>query len=496
MNGEDELEERLTTLLHPPPQTEDEKRWKRQDARWKRQSKKRKEKKKKIRDEWHEWLEENYATLSDKNLLKDTFSNDQFLNAQYYLLERMRKHRNDSTHWTQGNWRDLIQEFGDEIATAFRDGLVLSWRFYTPALISEKDGEGGTPVAVILGLSGLEIEASETDGWPNKLSEHDVELACRYAFQELNGFPNWFPKLHDRFPGRVVDWLLREIDWELATAENGEEKHYIIDKVSWSGQTLWDDLAPAFLQRLESGPQTTKYFGSLLNIVQSSQSITDDDIARLAAKKCRTVDDPNRIAKWFSAWIGVKPTNAIKALSAYLKRLPDTADAVQVAMSVAVNLAGERRAGSHARDAFKSPQHLKSLYFLMHKYIKVEEDIERAGKGVYSPELRDNAQDARNGLFRILKEIPGKETYQALNELAKSHPAESFRAWMRRNARERAETDADRDAMTGEEFLELRMSLESGEKDRSRHFHLRPNVFGIGVNLNEVWLSLKEKFGW
>ncbi len=53
----------------------------------------------------------------------------------------------------------------------------------------------------------------------------------------------------------------------------------------------------------------------------------------------------------------------------------------------------------------------------MQTHISAEEDINRAGRGVYSPGLRDDAQDARDGLFKALRNIPGKETYLALREL-------------------------------------------------------------------------------
>ena len=67
--------------------------------------------------------------------------------------------------------------------------------------------------------------------------------------------------------------------------------------------------------------------------------------------------------------------------------------------------------GTAVRQAFKTPEYLKSLYLLMHKYIRHDEDIERAGKGTYSPGLRDDAQDARNSLFSMLNQIPGKESF-------------------------------------------------------------------------------------
>jgi hypothetical protein len=79
----------------------------------------------------------------------------------------------------------------------------------------------------------------------------------------------------------------------------------------------------------------------------------------------------------------------------------------------------------------------------MHRYIRAQDDIERAGKGVYSPGLRDDAQDGRSALFSQLSEIPGKEAYVALVELAKDHPDAKYRPWMSQRAYKRAEEDAD-----------------------------------------------------
>ncbi len=487
--GLNELEERLAELWQPSSQSKEQKNWKRQEAKWKRQDKKRKEERQKYHADWLGRLNDNFEKLKDKDLLENTFGEDRFLTAQHYLLERMRKLRDDSTHWTQGNWRDLIDEFGEEIASAFRDGLLLSWRFYKPKLRSEKDDENGTPIVVIIGLSGLEIEAREADNWPDGLSGDDVKLSCRYAFQELNGFPSWFSKLHQEFPKIVSDCVLTEIDWELTASQNGQEKHYIIGKVSRSGQTLWDDIAPELLKRLKTEPLSLKHLGYLLKIIQSSSTVSDQDIAQLAAKKCKALNDLNHIAQWFAAWVGVEPDTAIEELSKYLEVIQENTEAVSLAMNVIVNLVGERRTGSHTREGFKSAKHLKNLYLLMHKYIKIEEDINRAGKGAYSPQLRDDAQDARNGLLAILTEIPGEETYLALTEMAKTHPAENFRAWMMCSARERAEKDADLTAMSSNKFDDFQNLLKKNPKV----LMLEPNIYGMGINLRAALRYLKGK---
>ena len=101
--------------------------------------------------------------------------------------------------------------------------------------------------------------------------------------------------------------------------------------------------------------------------------------------------------------------------------------------------------------AYRNAPDLKMLYILMHRHIRAADDIERAGKGVYSPTLRDNAQDARNTLFNMLATVPGAEAHAALKALEEEHPEPGHRHWMARRARERATADADEPLWTVEQ---------------------------------------------
>ena len=71
--------------------------------------------------------------------------------------------------------------------------------------------------------------------------------------------------------------------------------------------------------------------------------------------------------------------------------MEDKEAAKNLAMNLIVALVGERRNGLNARETFKTPEYLQKLYLLMLEHIKIEEDINRAGKGVFSPGLRDGA---------------------------------------------------------------------------------------------------------
>jgi len=167
------------------------------------------------------------------------------------------------------------------------------------------------------------------------------------------------------------------------------------------------------------------------------------------------------VARWFAVWTSVAPEVAIATLKARIETIANPEEQTLFATTFITHLLHSRGGdGTTVRQAFKTPEHLKSLYLLMHEYIRREEDIERAGKGVYSPGLRDNAQDARNNLFGLLKEIPGKESFLALIDIAKTHPDETSRPWMMLHAKTKAEQDGDIEPWTPSQVRDFHERLE------------------------------------
>ncbi|WP_210214766.1 hypothetical protein, partial [Mesorhizobium sp. M7A.F.Ca.ET.027.02.1.1] len=101
---------------------------------------------------------------------------------------------------------------------------------------------------------------------------------------------------------------------------------------------------------------------------------------------------------------------------------------------------GDFNAGPVARPAFMQPRSLRRLYDILHQYIRRADDIHRAGSGVYSPGLRDHAQEARDSILDRLRDQPGKEALLALREIATSHPG---REWLSGLLRGKAEREGD-----------------------------------------------------
>ena len=267
-----------------------------------------------------------------------------------------------------------------------------------------------------------------------------------YASFELNGFPTWFPKLFETYPKIVHDFLMQEVRYELSIENPETETNYILSDLSWSGQWAWGQLSPSVYDLLKiTEPQNLSNLNRLVKIIQGS-NMPDELIEELASQKCRSLRKQEHVARWFAVWTGVAPDIAIAAIKKRIGKISDPTDQTLFAMTYVTNLLGDRNRigdGTYARQAFKTPKYLKSLYLLMHKYIRRKEDIDRFKTGAYTPELRDYAQDARNGLFNLLKQIPGKEAFLALMDIAKKHPEEASRPWILHHAKTKAEQDGD-----------------------------------------------------
>lgn len=452
----DELAERLRTYLRPPAQDKQSRRWMQRDAKWKKHLEDSQKRQEKYHADWKYYLNNNLDKA--RELLRERPG--KITHPLIYLFEQTRDKNSSSGRWTEYNWKTLIPEYGEEVSRFYRDGTVSFWRHYVPKLRSDGTPHNTTPYAVIIGLTGLEIEAHETIDWPKNLNATEVELACRYASFELNGFPTWFPKLFETFPLIVCDFLIREVKYELSIERLETEINYVISDISWSGQWAWDQIAPHVFELLKKEPKNLSNLDKLLKILQGS-NLSSDLIRKLASRKCRTLKKLDHVAYWFAVWTGVAPDSAITALKARFEKIADPEKQTILAMRFITHLwVGRRGDGTAVRQAFKTPEYLKTLYLLMHKYIRKKEDINRANTGAFSPGLRDNAQDARDNLFNLLNQIPGKVSFLALTEIAKMHPVETSRTWILVSAKKKAEQDGDIEPWSPSQVRDFHDKLE------------------------------------
>lgn len=465
-----ELEERLSSLLKPRPLSDETRKMRKMTAGWTRRSRERKEKEELLAETNKRYIEDHLETEVRAPELDPAKG---ITKAQRYLMDEARqRHDKSGSYYARNTWRALIPEFGEHVARAFREAAMGFWRRTKPQLVSEGAPQNSTLLSTVFGLVGLTIEASETPDWPAALTEQDVELAFRYAMNELNGFPSWLPKLHERFPALIRDLTLNELRFELRGDVADKDGHYLLSDVSWSGQWLWESVAPELLKIVSRRePKNLNNLRQVLAVLQGS-SLTDAALAELSSRKAQNIRDLDHAATWFAVWTGVDPLAAIPSLRLRLARIRKRADAVHFAMHFITQLVGSRHARSAARGNYRTPEVLKPLYLLICTYVSQEEDIERAGKGVYSPGLRDDAQDARNHLFSQLRDVAGKAAFTAMMEIAADHPDPSFRPWALRHARAKAEGDANGEPWSARQVREFADVLERTPADHRQLFDL------------------------
>ena len=456
VKNSDELSDRLRSYLQPSAMGPEYRRWKRREARWKKRNEAHQRKQEQYHTDWKKRFNDDLEDMRRK--LHD--SPGTITNPQYYLHQQIRGYESKLNQWTNYNWKALIPDYGEDIARFYRDSTVAYWRNKKPKLRSEGASLNQTTRAVIIGLTGLEIEANEIEDWTKTLNATEVELACRYASFELNGFPTWFPRLFKTYPEIVCEFIMREIRYELSIEKQRTDTNYVINDVTWSGQWAWDKLAPNIYKLLSKEPKNLSNLDRFLKIIQGS-NLSDKLIEKLASRKCRTVEKLDHLARWFAVWTGVAPADAIVSLRNRIAEIEHPQDQTEFAMTFVTYLFDSHRGnGAGVRQNFRTPGNLKSLCMLMHEHIRREEDIDRIGKGVYSPGLRDNAQDARDNLFSLLSQIPGKESFLALMDLEKTHPDEKFRSQMMLHAKTRAEQDSDIELWTPEQVRHFSEKIE------------------------------------
>ncbi len=304
--GEPALVERLQTLLHPPRQSAQIVKSRRMNEGWKRRSKARAERDAKNREVWRQHLMANADKVRDPGLGPGAVSQD-----QHYLHGEMQSTENSRTTYSNPSWRSLEPEFGTDVARAFRDAAVAHWRKHRPLLASEGAPLDSTTFQVIFGLVGLAIDSAESEHWAASLNDDDVDVAFRYALQELNGYPAWFSAVCLRSPIAVRDLMLVEVDYELSIGVADQDTHYVIYDINWCGEWLWDSLAPALLSRLAAAePKNLRNLQFLLNVIQGSAA-EDEAVRSLSRSRALSSPKLEHCAQWYAVWIGVAPDEAL-----------------------------------------------------------------------------------------------------------------------------------------------------------------------------------------
>lgn len=330
-----------------------------------------------------------------------------------------RAERGQGSYWSSYDWPDFKKSWGRLITRATQAGLKGFWRRHTPLLPHEKPNPNQTSGVVVLGLTGLQLswEVSELD--VANFSDADATLAARYAVNELNDFPPWFPALLAAKPtpaGAVLSECVRG-EWKIT--DDKHERWDVLYRLACSGLELDAGTLRTLLELLAEGDPAHVYpLRQALTALFRSPNLPGAELTRIAARRFVTpLHERSALATWFTTWVQLDPASALDAWESRLLGSP-TANNIMVAVC----------AGLNGRDSGLGPRLPDQSYFtgailgrmisIVARHVRFAEDLDRANSGGYTPNSRDFAQEFRDSLFRRLADFSEPATADIIARLA------------------------------------------------------------------------------
>ncbi len=420
-----------------------------------------------IRADSSAWLRSNLQTI------KKNGSEGAVTKALIYLFDRTRKSEFGDSKWASTNWQKLIALEGEAVAEVYRDALIDFWKKVDPQLKSQKEDPNQTGYNVILGLSGIGIQAKLDRKWLDELPEDLVIKALRFGMCELNGFPFWFEKIAKKYPTLARTTIRHEMEWAMIEANRQSASSYPFHDLVYHGKYLWHLIAPDLFDiTISNSTIENGNLGYIMKILLGSGVIDANKLIELAKHKLeRTLNEEER-SFWTTQLISFSPEIGIKLFQQDIKRYENNNEKSEFVQRVISGFGVGHYNDCVTGQEYKKPKYLRDLYLISHQYVRVVDDIERSGKGSYSPGLRDHAQDARSAFFEEITSSKGFETYKIIRELEEKHPIESYRDFMKHRAKKFAEDEAETGKINEADFIKFAETLQFMPKNEAELFEL------------------------
>lgn len=366
---------------------------------------------------WIEFIEELRAdpTILDRlHPTTDTTADSRLVHLWRFLSSR-----------TRGRSRHSIDDlsavepiFGPEVTEKLATVLINFANAWQPLLPSERPPEERRKIFSFesMGLAGMALEAARTPNWVLSIDDDRAEKAARYAILELNGFPDYLVRLSEAKPTIVRKVLVAEIDQQLAMGDPAE--HGILDRLAYSDAKLARLVVPDLEQAMSD--EATFPMPLLLkvsDVIIRGLPAATTSLSDLVRSRAAAAQDPKIVAYMLSILAAI---DADLAMDVLRERFDDFDEQARTMMCSVLlpRLYGDRyHRDTEVAHRISFPK-LEELVLLAFEGIRPESDIMRPSGEVFSPDWRDNAQDARDAVFNRLGATPGEATHGALMRLS------------------------------------------------------------------------------
>ncbi len=433
------------------------------------------------------------------------FAPDRMNNTAWNLWRAMERSGSESR--ASGWDRRLIErQFGKSVADRLRETMMAAWRKDRPTLASERpEAEKNTfLVRWQFGLAGITAEAEDSH-WAEKLTEEDAALACRYAPVHLGGFPSWLEGLAIQYPAVIDRVLGAELSLSLQSVAKGDSYSVTLQDVSYAPPilaTLFVSRIRSWLAELDSSSFSGNEFPLEHNVRMAIDILlkngSDDDRRFIEAEAQKRISDDDRVANaWLSALLNLNPTVGVTILRQRLEScsVSKYGTGVEIFGSLFDRAHGR---GIDINGAGFSPALLLQLLRLAYEHVCPKDDAQH--EGVYSPDIRDNAERARNAILGALLEATGPEGWNAKIEMAIDPLFAQFRYRALAVATEKSAEEADSIPLTEGEFAILDKIGEAPPATRDAMFAMMrdrlddlDDLLLQDVSPREAWAAIEDE---
>ncbi len=351
-----------------------------------------------------------------------------------WLSRLAREAGTESTQWAAIDWNLLARKRGRLIAAAVREGCETFWRRYTPQLPHEKPVRNETSFKVVIGLVCLESLFVRRAIDFAALDPQEAEIACRYACNELNGFPDWMGALVEAQSAVCSKVFAAAIAGEWQAPADDQQPGDVTSRLRYAEmqvrgfarETVRDGLS-------HQDPVNSHMLEHVLHLADRFALFNVKEWAHLAeARLTLYPTNTDHFLLWLSVWLQTDLDAAIPRLEARLATLSMQEQDEVVARMLSTISVQVRRGTSAPRLQVVSawtPVELERLIALVCQHVRPIDDLKRHA-GAYSPTPRDDAQHARSELISRLAQHADPAALRSIERLLKLPDLAPHRDWL------------------------------------------------------------------
>lgn len=320
----------------------------------------------------------------------------------------------NSLYLTATDWTITKKRWGKRVANDTRLGCKRMWRKYTPSLPSENPSNNSISNGVITGLAGIMAEWEDGEIDFAMISLNEAEQIARYAFNEINGFPQWFPDFLKSQLWQIRNIVLSECEKELSVPAN-IEVNGLLQRMSWNEELKWPQIQNDLLDLLEiKNPQNIDNLDHVLKILCRNTDKIEKKLADLCQRRSSLSSSEQAFPYWMATWLLIDASRAVDMLNSQL----EMATKPRIVMEkICTILRGNKLKVEtiSSETSWLDPKVARKFIPLVYKWVRLEDDIQHHSS--YSTGQRDYAQEFRGAIVESFARSTNLEVASVLEEL-------------------------------------------------------------------------------